>query len=91
MAANSEPEKNGISTGATFNSFDELEKEIMKYQHENYVQFYKRDSRTIDAALRRAPNRNFNPSIQYSEVVYSCIHGGKKFKSESKGKRPQQQ
>lgn len=91
MAANLEPDKKGIFTGATFTSFEELEKEIIKYQRENFVQLYKRDSRTIDAALRRAPNRKFNPSIQYSKVVYSCIHGGKKFKSESKGKRPQQQ
>ena len=91
MAANLEPDKKGIFTGATFTSFEELEKEIIKYQRENFVQLYKRDSQTIDAALRRARNRKFNPSIQYSEVVYSCIHGGKKFKSESKGKRPQQQ
>ena len=90
MAAE-ELDKNGIAVGAIFTSFKELQKEIIKYQRENYVQMYRRDSRTIEAAMRRAPNRTFNPRIEYSEVVYSCIHGGKKFKSESKGKRPQQQ
>lgn len=80
-----------IAVSTAFSSLEDLDKAIGSYQLENFVQFYKRDSRTIEAALRRAPNRYFNPAIKYSEVVYSCIHVGKKFKSESKGKRPQQQ
>jgi len=80
-----------LAVDARFSSFEDLQKEIEVYQSEHFVQFYRRDSRTIDAALRRAPKRTFNPNIRYSELVYSCIHGGKTFKSESKGKRPQQQ
>ena len=56
-----ETDKNGIAVDAMFTSFEELEEEITKCQRENYVQFYRRDSRTVDAALRRAPNRKFKP------------------------------
>jgi len=42
------------------------------------------DSRTIKAALRRAPNRKFNPDVKFSELVY-CALFTKKFISESEG------
>ena len=42
------------------------------------------------SSKRRVPNRNFNTKLVYSEIVYCCIHGGKAFKSESKGERPNQ-
>jgi zinc finger SWIM domain-containing protein 3 len=73
-----------IAVGAAFPAYSELEQE-------HSVQYYKRDSRSIEAALRRAPNREFSEAIKYSELVYSCIHGGKKFTSLSSGKRPNQQ
>ena len=76
---------------AEFSTYEELEKEIEKYQKDKFVQFFKRDSRTIENAKRRAPNREFSNLIKYSELVYSCIHGGKKYKSKSTGKRPKQQ
>ena len=59
--------------------------------HELMFKLYKRDSRTIETAIRRAPNRKFKSDIKYADLVYCCIHGGKKFKSEFKGKIPQQQ
>lgn len=68
-----------------FDSFSALEKEIDKFQKRNNVQFYIRDSRKIEAAKRRTPNRVFNTRLVYSEIVCCCIHGGKTFKSESKG------
>ena len=89
--ATAQSNKTRFSVNAKFSSFKELEDEIDKYQRDHYVQLYKRDSRTIEAAMRRAPNKKFKSEIKYSELVYCFIHGGKKFKSESKGKRPQQQ
>ena len=44
---------------AEFSTYEELEKEIEKYQKDKFVQFFKRDSRTIENAKRRAPNREF--------------------------------
>ncbi|ELU08802.1 hypothetical protein CAPTEDRAFT_194064 [Capitella teleta] len=55
----------------------------------NFVQFYKRDSRTIEATLRHSSKkRTYADRLKYTEIVYSCIHGGKTFQSESKGVCP---
>ena len=74
-----------IEVGSVFDSFSALEEEISRFQKNNIVQFYVRDSRKIEAAKRRALNKKFNENLVYSEIVYCCIHGGKAFKSESKG------
>ena len=60
--------------GGRFTTFAEVEKKIHQYEKEKFVQFYKRDSRRIEAARKRAPHKNFNcDNIVYSELVYSCI------------------
>ena len=79
-----------FTVGDKFATFLELEEKIHKYQKDQFVQFYKRDSRKIEAARKRATNKNYKEEIVYSELVFSCIHGGKKFKSKSDGKRPKQ-
>ena len=43
--------KRTISVDAKFSSFEELGGEIDKYQRKNYVQLYRRDSRTIETAI----------------------------------------
>ena len=80
-----------FTVGDKFDTFVEVQEKMHKYEKEQFAQFYTRDSRTLEAALRRAPHRKFKEEIEYSELVFSCIHGGKKFKSHSKGKRPTQQ
>ena len=77
-----------LSIGDRFSSFAELEQKVKSYQVANYVQLWKRDTRTIAAAQRRTPNRHFNPDIKYAEILYSCVHGGRKHLSKSTGKRP---
>ena len=80
-----------IHVGDTFSSFEDLEKTIERYQKQNFVQFYRRVSRTIESSIRRATNKKYNPAIIYTHVTYSCINDGKKFTSSSKGQRPHQQ
>ena len=80
-----------ITVGDTFSSFEDLERRIDKYQKQHFVQFYKRDSRTIESSIRRATNKKYNAAIKYTHVTYSCINGGRKFTSYSKGRRPHQQ
>ena len=79
-----------IEVGSVFGSLSALEEEIGRFQNNNSVQFYIRDSRKIEAAKRRAPHRKFNENLVYSEIVYCCIHGGKNFKCRSKGEQPNQ-
>lgn len=77
-----------FSIGDCFSSFAELEQKVKSYQVANYVQLWKRDSKTIATAQKRMPNRYFNPDIKYSELWYSCVHGGRKHNSKSTGMRP---
>ena len=79
-----------FSVGDTFSSYTQLEEKLKSYQSTNYVQMWKRDSRTIVTAQKRMPNRRFNPDIKYCELWYSCVHGGRKHISNSQAQRPHQ-
>ena len=69
-------------------------KEQEKYQKENYVQLYKRDSRALDAVRKRITRRNFNNALNHDmatgQISFHCIHGGRRFQSLSKGLLPNQ-
>ena len=79
-----------FAVGDTFHSFEELSSAIRSYQITQKVQFYIRDSRTIEAASRRDTKKTFKRELKYAEITYHCIHGGKQYKPTSKGKRPHQ-
>lgn len=76
-----------VIIGQVFPTFDDLEEAIIETCKENSVQFYRRDSRKIENAVKRNAQRNFNPDIIYSEIKYACIYGGRKFKSQGAGVR----
>ena len=78
-----------FKVGDTFSSFDEFEKKVKLFEEKTFVKIWRRDSRTIAAAKKRAPKREFKPEIKYQELVYCCVQGGRDFKSSSKGERPQ--
>ena len=75
---------------AEFSTFTDLEEAIRMYEDKNFCKLYKRNSRSITSAKRRAPHRLFNPEIIFTEIKLQCIHGGKAFKSRSTGLRPNQ-
>ena len=75
-----------FSLGERFQSFAELEEKLKRYEALTFTKFWKRDSRTVEAARRRM-NRPLADCIVYYEVTYRCIHGGRKFKARGKGKR----
>ena len=64
-----------------------LESKTEEYQHSSCVQFYKRSSHTTVAAKSRCPKKTFIDALKVSEITFSCIHGGKTFKTECTGKR----
>ena len=64
-----------LHTGQKFEDFAAFESAM---NAEN-VQFYRRDSRSVDKAqLRLKKKLNLKIKYMYYEVKYHCIHGGKK-------------
>ena len=87
MAADSD---SVFSIGSEFTTYTQLSSAIKNYEAANCITLYTRSSRTIQAARRRAPNRHFSELLVYSELDYACIHGGRDYKSHSKGIRKSQ-
>jgi len=74
--------------GEKFSFFSNLKDKIDELQK---TQLYVKRSRSIEAAaIKHAPKKQFNEELKYSEIGYSCIRGGKDFKSTSTGERPNQ-
>ena len=65
-------------------SYDDLKEKMKKYEEENFVNVWIRDSRKIEFARVK---KEYNPAIKFYEIRYACKHGGRKFKSESIGAR----
>lgn len=79
-----------LRCGDEFKSFSDLCEAISAFEQAEFVQLYVRRSRKIESASQRAPKKKFNQDLKYSEIDFACYHGGKKFKSTSTGKRPNQ-
>ena len=79
-----------LTVGEEFSSLLELESKLTSFEDTNFVQLYIRRSRSIQGTSSRAPKKTFNEDLKYSEIDLACTHGGKNFKSTSKGKRPNQ-
>ena len=72
--------------GQKFSKFEDLEQHLKCYEKQQFVKFWRRDSRTIQAAQKRV-NKPIRDQLKYYAITYSCIHGGKKFKARGEGKR----
>lgn len=80
-----------LTVGDKFQSFALWEEAVKKYELENYVQLWRRDARTIQAAKKRltsTTDRQFNEDLQYYELKYCCIKGGRKYTTRTTGSRP---
>ncbi|EEC18629.1 hypothetical protein IscW_ISCW014568 [Ixodes scapularis] len=79
-----------MEKGQQFSSFAELATAIAEFQDANFVQFWINSSRTIAGARKKGVKRHINEELVYTEITYSCTHGGRKYKSQSTGARPNQ-
>ncbi|XP_065642085.1 uncharacterized protein LOC124814065 isoform X1 [Hydra vulgaris] len=79
-----------MNVGDIFNNFNELKLAIKEYEKSRFVSLYVRDSRTIDLAIKKGLQRYINKDLKYYYLTYCCYHGGRQFKSRSKGLRPNQ-
>ena len=80
-----------IDVGTEFLSYDNLQDGILRFERNNFVQLYKRSSRSLTAYAKKCPKKKLNADLVFSEIDFACVHGGKNFKSSSKGHRPNQQ
>ena len=78
-----------FSVGEAFDSYEALEKKLNEYKKAKFVEFWKRDSRTIEVAKKRI-DRYMKPELKYYELRFCCIHGGQAFKPKGKGIRSTQ-
>jgi len=83
-------EMDELAVGREFADFSSLSAAVALFESNNFVQLYTRDSRTVEADVRRNTRKTYNSAIKYANITFACVHGGKAFKSESKGARPHQ-
>ena len=67
-----------ISVGDTFASFEELEEKLNAFQKNNYIKLWRRNSMSIERALRIAPKRHLNDALKYASIVNNCNYGGRR-------------
>ncbi|CAN8005095.1 unnamed protein product [Ixodes hexagonus] len=79
-----------MEKGKQFSKFSDLSAALAEYQDTNFVQFWTSSSRTIAGARKKGVKRHLNDDLVYTEITYSCTHGGRKYKSQSTGARPNQ-
>ena len=81
-----------FSVGQQFSSWTELESATEKYQEEKLFVLSKADTRTIEAAQKKCPNKSLNKDLKYMyyEAKFICHHGGAYKSGCGKGVRPNQ-
>ncbi|XP_057296828.1 uncharacterized protein LOC130625742 [Hydractinia symbiolongicarpus] len=78
-----------FTVGEKFASYKDLCNKLERFKASHFVDLWIRDSRTIKASQGRV-KKTLNPELKYYELKLSCVHGGRKFHSESSGKRSSQ-
>ncbi|RUS69428.1 hypothetical protein EGW08_022809 [Elysia chlorotica] len=76
--------------GAKLYSFDDVNRAVKKFEEDNWVNLYCKDSRTIEAAAKRCPNKVYRSSLKYAEISYACVRNGKYKSMVTTGERPNQ-
>ena len=78
-----------LSVGDTFQSYEELSERIREFDAQNHIQFYHRDSRTLQGAKKCAPSsvEKANVSLKYFTIDLACLFGGKGYNAKEKGVR----
>ena len=76
-----------FTVGEKFNSVQEFDLKLEAYKKQAFVEFWRRDSRTITAARKRGVDRPLKADLKYYDLKYCCVHGGRVFKPRGKGSR----
>jgi len=73
--------------GDEFKSFSDLTERISELKITQFTQLNVQRSRSIESASKQAPFKEYNEDQKYSDIDLVCVHGGKKFKTASKGEQ----
>ena len=57
-----------VNIGQQFADFSDTECDTRHYQHSEYVQLFKRESRPLEAAKAQTPNKSFNDKLKYYKI-----------------------
>ena len=79
-----------FSVAQVFSSLTELKAAVGKYQQDKLCVLSKADTRTIEAAQKKCPNKSLNRDLKYCEAKFVCHHGGTYKSGRGKGMRPNQ-
>lgn len=79
-----------MEVGAKFSSLEELSAALKVYEETTFTQFWRSSSRTISGARKKGLKRPIREELVYSEIIFSCANGGRKYTSKSTGARPNQ-
>ena len=75
MAKGPREDQLSFAEGDLFSTYVELEAKVKACERAQFVKFWKRDARTIEAARKRL-DKFLKPELKYYELKYCCIHGG---------------
>ena len=72
-----------LSVGDSFDSYNEFKDCVREFELANHTQLVHRDSRTLNAAKKRAPKvvEQAKPDLLYYSIHLTCVFGGKKIKT----------
>lgn len=76
--------------GDEFETYADLEEKIFEFERTEFVQVNVQRSRSVRSARKRTPSKAYSEDLEYAEIDLVCVHGGKHFKTASKGERPNQ-
>jgi zinc finger SWIM domain-containing protein 3 len=88
MDANEGVQSSNFEVGQKFKSFKEFESQLKHYQDAKFIQMYRRSSCKIEST--KTKQTITNNDLIFSELKYTCIHGGRNLVSNSKGSRSNQ-
>lgn len=79
-----------LAVGNKFDSYEELDHAVKKFEIENSVNLYKKECKKIEAVKKKCPNRVFKQELIYASIVYACVRNGKYRPRQTTGERPNQ-
>ncbi|XP_049601453.1 zinc finger protein 33B isoform X3 [Syngnathus scovelli] len=66
-----------LEKGTEFYTFESFSKAIERWQRSNFVELYRRSSRTVENAKKRARKKSFSDDLVFAELDFACAHGSK--------------